>query len=183
MNDPTLIGPCADYEHDIVDLHDGDLPPEKVRHVAQHLERCARCSAWSADFAAVDAQLASIIAAPALSPGFDARLLERISSLRGSTDAARLRAGFEREHAALVESLRSGARLRAVLGATASVATTLGLLTAAPRLLEQGLGMLPALNGDFDPLVALGALAVAVSAAALGWSASRGGLALPGLRS
>jgi anti-sigma factor RsiW len=183
MNDPTLIGPCADYEHDIVDLHDGDLPPEQARHVAQHLEGCTRCSAWSAGFAAVDAQLAGIIAAPALSPGFDARLLERIASLRGSTDAARLRAGLEREHAALVESLRSGARRRAVLGATASVATTLGLLTAAPRLLEQALGMLPALSSEFDLLVVLGTLAAAVAAAALGWSASRGGLALPGLRS
>jgi anti-sigma factor RsiW len=183
MKDPTLIGPCADHEHDLMDLHDGDLPPERARHLRLHLERCARCSAWAAGFAEIDAQLATVIAAPALSPGFDARLRERIASLRASPDVARLRAGLEREHDELVQSLRSGARLRAVLGATASVATTLGLLTAAPRMLERGLDMLPAMNGDFDPLVALGALAVAVCAAALGWSASRGGLALPGLRS
>jgi anti-sigma factor RsiW len=182
MNDPTLIGPCADYEHDLVDLHDGALPPEQARHLRLHLERCERCSAWAAGFAAIDARLAASIAAPALSPGFDARLRERIASLRGTPDAARLRAGFEREYAERVRSLRSGARLEAVLGAAASVATTLGLLTAAPRLLEPGLGALPALIGGFGHLATLGTLAAAIAVAALGWTVVRGGLPLPGLR-
>jgi anti-sigma factor RsiW len=182
MNDPTLIGPCADYEHDLVDLHDGGVPPERARHVRLHLERCARCATWADGFAAIDAQLANLIAAPVLSPGFDARLRERIASRHGSPDLARLRAGFEREHAELVRSLRSGARLRAVLGAAASVATTLGLLTAAPRLLEPGLGALPALIGSFDHLATFGTLAAAITVAALGWTAARGGLPLPGLR-
>jgi len=182
MKDPTLIGPCADHEHDLMDLHDGDLPPERARHLRLHLERCARCSAWAAGFSAIDAQLATVIAAPALSPGFDARLRERIASLSGSPDVARLRAGLEREHDELVQSLRSGARLQAALGAAASVATTLGLLTAASRLLEPGVGVLQSLTGGAGHPAALGALAATVAVAALAWSASRGGLPLPGLR-
>ena len=30
MNDPTLIGPCADYEHDLLDLHDGSVPAAEL---------------------------------------------------------------------------------------------------------------------------------------------------------
>jgi anti-sigma factor RsiW len=182
MNDPTLIGPCAEYEHDLVDLQDGALPPERARPVQMHLEHCERCSAWAAGFAAIDARLAASVTSPALSPGFDARLRERIASLQESPDAARLRAGFEREHAELVRSLRSGARLQAALGAAASVATTLGLLVAAPRLLEPGLGALPALIGGFGHLATFGTLAAAIAVAALGWTVVRGGLPLPGLR-
>jgi anti-sigma factor RsiW len=182
MNDPTLIGPCADYEHDLVDLQDGALPPERARTLGLHLEHCARCAAWAAGFAAIDARLVTGITAPALSPGFDAHLRERIAELRGSPDAARLRAGFEREHAELVQSLRSGARRRAVLGATASVATTLGVLTAAPQLLEPGSSVLAALSASFGDLASLGTLAAVVAIAALAWSAARGGLPLPGLR-
>ncbi len=37
MNDPTLIGPCADYEHDLLDLHDGALPPVRAGIVRDHL--------------------------------------------------------------------------------------------------------------------------------------------------
>jgi anti-sigma factor RsiW len=182
MNDPTLIGPCTEYEHDLVDLHDGELPPARAAIMRQHLERCARCSAWAAGFAAVDARLAADIVAPAMSPGFNARLRERLASLRGPADSGDLRTRLEREHAALVESLRSGARLRAVLGAAGSVATTLGVLVAARRLLEQGMGLLPALTEGPGQLMVLGTMAAVIAAVALAWSAARGGLPLPGLR-
>ena len=46
MIDTTLIGPCTDYEHDLVDLHDGALAPEQARIVRLHVEHCARCRAW-----------------------------------------------------------------------------------------------------------------------------------------
>jgi len=182
MNDPTLIGPCPEYEHDLVDLHDGELPPERAASVRLHLAHCARCAAWAAGFAAIDARLAAGITAPALSPAFDARLRERIAALRGPADRGDLRTRLEREHTALVHSLRSGARLRAVLGAAGSVATTLGVLLASRRLLEQGIDLLPTLtDGSGHPLV-LGATAAAISAAALAWSIARGGLPLPGLK-
>ena len=181
MNDPTLIGPCADYEHDLVDLHDGELLPERAAIVRLHLERCARCSAWAADFAAIDARLAKDLVAPALSPGFDARLRERLASLRGPADSGDLRTRLEREHAALVESLRSGARVRAVLGAAGSVATTLGVLLASRRLLEQGMGLLPALTEGPGQLMVLGTVAAVIAAVALAWSAARDSLPLLGM--
>lgn len=181
MNDPTLIGPCADYEHDLVDLHDGELRPERAAIVRLHLERCARCSAWAAGFATIDARLAAVITAPALSHGFDARLRERLASLRGPADSGDLRTRLEREHAALLQSLRSGARLRAVLGAAGSVATTLGVLLASRRFLEQGMSLLPKLTEGPGQLMFLGTTAAVIAAAALAWSISRGGLLLPGM--
>ena len=48
MNDPTLPGPCADYEHDLVDLHDGTLAPDRVAAVRLHVANCTRCRTWVA---------------------------------------------------------------------------------------------------------------------------------------
>ena len=42
MNDPTLIGPCADYEHELVELHDGGLPPERAALFAGTRSRVIR---------------------------------------------------------------------------------------------------------------------------------------------
>jgi anti-sigma factor RsiW len=183
MNDPTLIGPCADYEHDLVDLHDGDLPPERAASVRLHLSHCARCAAWAAGFAAIDARLASEMTAPELAPGFDARLRARIAALRGLPDAGDPRSRLEREHASLVESLRSAARLRAVLGAAGSVATTLGVLLASRHLIEQGIDLLPKLAVGAGHATVMGTLGAVIAVAALAWSAARGVLPLPGLRS
>jgi anti-sigma factor RsiW len=182
MNDPTLIGPCAEYEHDLVDLHDGELPPERAASMRLHLTQCARCAAWATGFAAIDARLAAGITAPALTPGFDARLRERIAALRGSADRGDLRIRLEREHDSLVESLRTGARLRAALGAAGSAATTVGVLLASRQWLEQGIDRLATLtDGSGQPLV-LGAMAAVIWAAALAWSIARGGLPLPGMK-
>jgi anti-sigma factor RsiW len=181
MNDPTLIGPCTEYEHDLVDLQDGELPLEQARDVRLHVERCARCATWAAGFAAIDARLAADIIAPALSPGFDTRLRERLASRRGPADSGDPRTRLEREHAALVQSLRSGARLRAVLGAAGSVATTLGVLVASRRFLEQGMGLLSALTEGPGHLMVLGTVAAVIAVAALAWSIARGGLPLPGM--
>lgn len=180
MIDPTLIGPCADYEHDLIDLQDGELPPEQARNVLLHVERCARCAAWAAGLAAIDARLAAEITAPGLPPDFDARLRERIASLRVPADARDLRTRLEREHAALVQSLRSGARRRAVLGAAGSVATTLGVLMASRRFLEQGISLLPTIAEGPGHFMVLGTAAAVIAIAALAWSIARGGLPLLG---
>lgn len=180
MNDPTLIGPCADYEHDLIDLQDGELAPERARTVRIHLGQCARCSAWAAGFATIDARLATAITSPALSPGFDARLRQRIASLEGIPGAGDLRTRLEREHAALVESLRSGAWLLAALGAAGSVATTLGVLVASRPWLELAIDRLPALAEGSGQPAALSTLAAVVAVVAIAWSVARGGLPLPG---
>jgi anti-sigma factor RsiW len=177
MNDPTLIGPCADYEHEIVELQDGALPAERAGIVRGHLEQCARCRAWAAAFAALDARLATELPVPALSPGFDARLRERIAALAAPPSRGELRARLELEHDSVVESLRRFARRRAVLGALGSAALALGLLTTLRQLLAQSAGWLPALGEGPERWVALGGLGAAVAVAALAWSAARNGVA------
>lgn len=181
MNDPTLIGPCAEHEHDLVDLHDGELAPERAANLRLHLTHCARCAAWATGFASIDARLAAGITAPALTPEFDARLRQRIIDLRGPADRSDLRTRLEREHASLVESLRTGARLRAVLGAVGSAATTVGVLLASRQWLERCLDLLPTLTDGSGYPLALGATATVIWAAALAWSIARGGLPLPGI--
>jgi anti-sigma factor RsiW len=178
MNDPTLIGPCADYEHEIVELHDGKLPPEHARIVRLHVAQCARCRAWSEEFAALDATLAAELPRPALSPAFDARLRERLSALGVPAARGELRARLEREHDSLVESLRKVTRRRAVLGAVGSAAATLGVLLAARSLLGQGAAWLPSLGEGPERWMVLGAIGGAIAVAALAWSTARNAIPL-----
>jgi len=119
MNDPTLIGPCAEYEYEIVDLQDGGLPAGRARAVLAHLDGCPRCRAWAAELAALDTRLAATLPRPALSPDFDARLRERIDSLAVPARRGELRSRLEREHDSMLDALRRGARRRAALEAIA----------------------------------------------------------------
>lgn len=176
MNDPTLIGPCADLEHELVELHDGELPPERARTVRQHIEQCARCRSWAAEFAALDATLAAELPRLALSPGFDARLRERLSALAAPATRGELRARLEREHDSLVESLRAVTRRRALLGAVGSAAATLGVLLAARSLLAQGAAWLPSLGEGPERWVAMGGMGAAIALVAIAWSVVRHGV-------
>jgi anti-sigma factor RsiW len=173
MNDPTLIGPCAEYEHDIVDLQDGDLAAERARMVSAHLETCMRCRAWAEELAAFDTRLAAALPRLALSADFDARLRERIAALTAPARLGELRSRLEREHDSILDALRRGARRRAALEAVAAAAATLGLLAAARGLLAHAGGWLPSLGEGPDRWLALGTLGVAISAAGLAWSVAR----------
>jgi len=168
MNDPTLTGPCADYEHDLMELGDGALPPERSRIVQLHLAGCARCGAWAADLAALDARLAAGLPQPALSAQFESRLRERITSL--SQDAARgsRRAQIELEHDSIVGALERAARRRAFLGAVASVTATLGVLYAMRDVITQHATPLHSVVGG--GWLVPGALGALIVAAALAWS-------------
>jgi anti-sigma factor RsiW len=174
MNDPTLTGPCADYEHDLVELTDGALSPERAGKVQAHLAHCARCRAWAAAFTAIDARLATALPQPALSPQFDTRLRERITTLSRPVTRGELRARLERDHDALVGTLERAARRRAVLGAIGSVAATLCVLAATRDVLVQHAAQLQAvaggawvLPGALGALIVFGALAWSVRADAL----------------
>lgn len=173
MNDPTLIGPCAEYEHEIVDLQDGELPAGRARAVAAHLDACARCRAWAEELAALDARLAAALPRPALSPEFDARLHARIASLAAPARRGELRSRLEREHDSMLDALRRGARRRAALEAAAAAAATLGLLVAFRGLLAQPGSWLPSLGEGPDRWLAFGTIGVAVAAAGLAWSVAR----------
>ena len=169
MNDPSLIGPCADYEHDLVELTDGALPPDRVGIVQAHLAHCARCQAWADAFAAFDTELAMAVARPVLSPQFDIRLRERIVTLSRPATRGELRARLERDHDALVGTLERAARRRAVLGAVGSVATTLCVLAATRDVLVQHAAQLQAAAGG--AWVLPGALGALIVVGALAWSA------------
>jgi len=182
MNDPTLIGPCADYEHDLLDLHDGSVPTERAAAVQWHLGQCARCRAWLDEFAALDARLAAGLPRPALSPDFEARLTERLAGLGRTPVRTDLRAGIDREYASLLDTLRRTARRRGVLNAIGSAAVTLCLLAAVRGLLLQGALVLPAAGEGPGRWLTLGAAGAAMAVAALAWSASRYGIGALGLR-
>lgn len=181
MNDPTLIGPCAEYEHDLVELHDGDLPPERVRVLRLHVEQCARCRAWAQEFAALDARLAADLPRPELAANFDARLQERLTALSKPVMRGDLRTAIESEHDALVDTLRRGARRRGLLGAIGTAAATGCVLVVARNLLADNAGALASVSVGLDHWLTFGAAGIAVAIAGLGWSAARNGLPLPGL--
>ena len=183
MNDPTLPGPCADYEHDLVDLHDGTLAPDRVAAVRLHVANCTRCRTWAAEFAAFDGRLAASLPRVDLSPDFEARLRARLAAL--PRPAAERTPGtaldLEREHDSLLEALRRATRRRAVLGAIGSVAATVGGLVAARDLLSHAPGLLASLPEGPERWAAFGAIGIAVAVATLAWTALRNGLPLPGL--
>jgi len=182
MNDPTLIGPCADYEHELLDLHDGVLDSERARTVRDHLGHCARCSTWQAQFAALDARLAAELPRPQLSQAFNARLQERLTALTRPPARGDLRASIEREHDGLLVALQSAARRRAVLGAIGAATATLCVLATARGLLAGGLVELTFGTEGPGRVVALGAVGAAIALAALAWSVARYGVGTLGLR-
>jgi anti-sigma factor RsiW len=182
MNDPTLIGPCADFEHDLLDLHDGTLPPGRVGVVRGHLGRCARCQSWLAEFAVLDARLAGGLPQPRLSPDFDARLQERLAALQRAPARGELRVRLERERETLLGALQSAARRRAAFGAIGGAMATLCVLAVARGLLASGSVAVPLGAEGVERLVALGAVGAAIAVATLAWSASRYGAGTLGLR-
>jgi anti-sigma factor RsiW len=181
MNDPTLIGACADYEHDLVELHDGSLPLERARAVHRHVEHCARCRDWAQAFAALDAQLAADLPQPRLSADFDARLHERLVALNRPEVRGDLRNAVEREHDSLVDGLRRGARRNALLGAIGWATAMACALLMARDLFRETSGVLATVTGSAEPWMVFGVVGVAVAIAGLAWSGVRGGLPLPGL--
>ena len=177
MNEMSFTGPCADYEHDLVELLEGSLGPERARVIRLHVESCARCRAWQAEFMAFDAGLAAALPSPALSSDFERRLQVRISALAQPVNRGDLRARADREHARLVEALRRGARRHALLDGIGSAAVAICVLAVARDLLEQSDAMQLLLEGP-QRLVVFGGIGTAVALAALAWAAVRSRLPL-----
>jgi len=179
MNISMHAGPCADYEHEIVELAEGSLAPEKARVVRMHVASCARCRAWQSAFADLDAELGQALPRPALSADFGARLASRLAAVTRSDGRADLRASAEAEYRLTLEALSRGSRFNAVIGAV----TVVGICTAG-LLLVRGVApeaapLLAAFAGP-ERATAFVALGVIVALGALAWSASRG--FLPTLR-
>jgi anti-sigma factor RsiW len=141
------LGPCAEHEFDLVEQSEGALAPDAAALLQQHLAHCARCRAYAAELAQLDATLASALPRPELSPDFDARLAARIGELRRAPDRASAIAAAEREHQQLLGALGHGIGWPTWLNAAALGSVVGGLLLAldsvAPQLL-QTYGLVPA---------------------------------------
>lgn len=179
MNEMSFTDPCADYEHDLVELLEGSLGPERARVIRLHVESCARCRAWQAEFAAFDGGLVAALPRPGLSADFERRLQARIAALAQPANRSDLRARANREHERLVEALRRGARRHALLDGIGSVAVAISVLTVARGFLEQTDAIQLLFEGP-QRLVILGAIGTAVALAALAWTAVRTRLPLAG---
>ena len=159
MNTSMPPSPCADYEHEIVELADGSLAPEKARVVHAHVASCARCRAWQSAFAGLDTELEQALPRPALSTDFAAKLESRLATvtrLNGRTD---LRASAEAEYRLTLEALSRGSRFNAIVGAV----TVVGICTAG-LLLVRGVApeAAPLLAGFAGPGRATGLVALGV---------------------
>ena len=181
MNEIPLAGPCADYEHDLVDLLEGSLGPERARVIRQHADTCPRCRAWQAEFAALDDRLARATARPVLSTGFERVLQERLATLVRPATRGDLRAAADCEHERLIDAIRRDARRHGLLDGIGSAAVAASALAAANALIRH--------SGEFRQLLegpqywhTLGGIGAAVALAALAWAAGRGAISIPGWR-
>jgi len=179
MKDNDLPGPCAGYEFEIVELHEGALGPEQTHRVRAHLEGCARCRDWQAQYAALDASLARALPRLELSADFGARLRERLAGIADPTTRRDLRSVAEREHDWMVRDLRRAARRRAIIGGVAGAAIAGTAVALAYTLGPEALAFVRAAQITIGPAV-LGTLGGAAMFGALAWSAMRG--MLPGVR-
>jgi anti-sigma factor RsiW len=170
MNDSDLayasLGPCEEYEFDLVELVDGALTGDRAAHVQRHLEGCGRCRAFVTEVRAIDASLASTLPRVELSADFEARLHGRIAQLSCAVPKEAARAAAEAEFRAGLHELRRSFTRRAALltvGCVAAAAVLASILEKyAPSLLSLADG-LTALNGPMG----LGVAGVAVAAGLL----------------
>ena len=156
------LGPCADYEFDLVELHEGSLETGRAGAMQHHMAQCSRCRAYASALAELDTALADTLPRPALSPGFDARLREQITELTQVPNRTAALAAAEREHEWLLQNLGRGLGWRTVLNAAAlgSVVggVVVGLDSVAPGLL-QSFGLVgPGMSATLTFSIALGAV-------------------------
>lgn len=169
------LGPCADYEFDLVEQSEGAVAPELAARLQQHLAHCARCRAYAAGLVELDTALAAVLPQPELSPRFDEQLAARIAGLQRSPDRTRALAAAEREHEQLLRALGRGVGWRTWLNAAAlgSVAggVVLALDSFAPQLL-QAYGLVPAgFSASTTFAAVLGVAAVACGLTLSRWHA------------
>jgi anti-sigma factor RsiW len=69
---------CEQFESQILDYLENQLPPADRSLVEQHLAGCSRCKAFARELRRLDTALAGSLKAPVLSSSFSGRLRERI---------------------------------------------------------------------------------------------------------
>lgn len=174
MNEEHLP-PCADFEHEIVELEEGLLTGDAARAVRAHLDGCPRCRGWLASWSSMDAALAATLPPESPSPGFTAALMARIATESRRAPVAARRGAAEQEYEAASRALRAAFRRNAIallaLVAFAIAATVL----AGPWLVGQAEVLLQAFGPAQRTYAQLGGV-LAIVGATLAWAASRGAL-------
>jgi hypothetical protein len=179
MNEIFQTGPCADHEHDLVDLLEGSLGPERARAIRQHADSCPRCCAWLADFAALDERLADAMPRPALSADFERALQDRLATLVPPVTRGDLRAAVDRERERLIDAMRRDARRHVLLDGIGAAAVAASAIAAASDFIGTAGGFHRLLEGPQASLM-LGGLGAALAVAAVAWSIGRGSVSIAG---
>jgi predicted anti-sigma-YlaC factor YlaD len=161
------LGPCAEYEFDLFEQSEGTLAPEPAALLQQHLAHCARCRAYAAELAQLDATLAATLPKPALSSDFDARLAARIGELRRTPERSAALATESEEYQRRLSSLGRALDWHTALTAIAAASATGGVLYA-----------LVSISAEFTMSLhlqppAIAALGMAIAVAASGVSLRR----------
>jgi predicted anti-sigma-YlaC factor YlaD len=161
------LGPCAEHEFDLIEHSEGSLAPEPAALLLQHLAHCARCRAYAAELAQLDAMLAAKLPRPVLSPGFDARLAARIGELSRTPERSAALAMESEEYQRRLNSLGRALDWRSALSAVAAASAMGGVIYA-----------LMSVSSEFTTLLRLqtpviAALGMGVAAAAMGVSLRR----------
>jgi anti-sigma factor RsiW len=162
------LGPCPDYEFELVELFEGSLDAGRADIVQHHMAQCSRCRAYALALGELDAALADTLPRPALSPNFDASLRERITELAQVPNRAAALAAAEREYDSMRQDLGRGLGWRTALNAAAlgSVVggVVVGLDSVAQGLL-QSFGLVgPGMSATQAFSIALGAVFAACGA-------------------
>jgi anti-sigma factor RsiW len=174
MNDYDYpgTGPCADYEVEIAEWLDGELPPERARIISLHVSGCVRCRTWSDAYAAIDRRLAASLPQPELSGDFGARVASAIDHV--STSDASSRDAIEHDYAASLQRLRRGWKLPALLNGLAAAAVafcTIALL----RSVDVNVHLADDAVASHTLLVVWEVIAGSAVVAGLGWARFQGG--------
>ena len=156
------LGPCADYEFDLVEMSEGSLEPGRAGTVRHHVAQCARCRAYATTLDELDTALAAALPRPALSPDFNARLREQIAELTQVPNRTAALAAAEREHEWMLQNLGRGLSWRTLLNAAALGSVVGGLIvgldSVAPGL-QQSFGLVgPGMSAALTFSLALGAV-------------------------
>jgi anti-sigma factor RsiW len=157
------LGPCEEYEPDLVEWIDGALAPERAHVVRAHLEGCARCRAFERQMRALDTRLDAAMPRIQLSTDFDARLRARIAELARLRSPEQERIRAQQEYRGAMTALRRGLAWRTALNALAAAAlgcsVAVGAMTALPQVsLALGLDLSLGQSWSFGA----GAIALAV---------------------
>jgi hypothetical protein len=80
---------CIEFENQIPDYLEKQLPPAEQSRVAAHLAGCATCRAFVRQLEQLDVKLARTVKAPVLPPEFRARLQQRIQTIPVWSEADR----------------------------------------------------------------------------------------------